>query len=392
MHENPSVTESLSRALNNLYDPTYEPEARLRRALGAATHEALQAKLLATISDLAPSSDCPSDAPTLRYHRILHHRFVQGWTLAHTAEELGISVRHLSRQQKEAIAWLASRIESTREPERQPWMSVVRREIDAVLEETPGAITDLGEVLDRVRELAKPLAQARQIDLTVERAPGNVLVAGPATLVEQAILVTFDRMTATEASRAEPTRAGIVSGQEPGNQASVSIAVMPPRTDQEPSDYLGDELLSRQGGSRTWRVTKEKAECVLHLPAMQPVTILLIEDNQDLFYVYQRYVRGTPYRIVHLTDVSDLTEALHSARPDIIVLDIMLPEGDGWQILTRLHQSPETRDIPVIVCSVVRAQELAIALGAAVYLPKPVQRDQFIDALNRVRSLPPERT
>lgn len=386
------IVESLAEALNNLYDPGYEPHPALQRALHVATHEAMRARLMRLITDLAPDPRCPEDAPTRRYHCILRHRFVDGWTLAHTAEELGISVRHLSRQQKEAIAWLASRLEGAPEPEGQPWMAEVRRELDAVMEETPGAVTDLKDVLGRVRQVADPLAAARQVDLTVKDAPYNLLVASPATFVEQAILVTFDRMTADEPAPAPPAHATIEAEQASDNQVKVRITLSPPRTEQEPNDYLVDELLGRQEGTRAWRVSEHEAVCELCLPAMRPVTVLLIEDNQDLYYVYRRYTRGTPYRIVHMTDPADLWETVQSAQPGIIVLDIMLPDGDGWQILTHLHQRPETRRIPIVVCTVVRAQELAKALGAAAYLAKPIQRDNFIAALDRVRPRPTAHT
>jgi len=392
MADTTPLADSLAEALSNLYDPGYKPEPVLQQALRVTTHDAMRARLTRLIGDLAPDADCPADAPTRRYHGILHHRFVEGWTLARTAEELGISVRHLSRQQKDAIAWLASHIEDIPNLEEQPWMTEVRREIDAVLEETPGAVTSLRQILDRVHQVAEPLTRARHVALTVEPAASNLLVAGPATLIEQAILVTLDRMTAGAPPCPQSARAVIESEQAPGNQALVRITITPPRTDQEPTDYLVDELLSRQGSSRTWRVTDREAECGLYFPAMRPTTVLLIEDNQDLYYVYRRYTRGTSYRIIHLTDISELAGALHSARPDIIVLDIMLPKGDGWQILTHLHQSPETRHIPIVVCTVVRAQELAKALGAATYLAKPVQRDEFIAALDRVRPHPPART
>jgi len=387
MGDTSQIADPLSEALTNLYDPGYAPEPALQRALGVSTQEEMRTRLVRLISELAPDEACPEDAPARRYHRILHRRFLDGWTLARTAEDMGISVRHLSRQQKEAVAWLASRIGEADDPEGQPWKAEVRREIDAVMDDAPGAVTALGEVLARVRQVVAPLAAARRVNLSVEDAPCHLLAASPSTLLEQAILVTFDRMTANE-SEYGPADATISVRETLDAEAAVTFTLSPPRTDQEPSDYLVDELLLRQGGTRVWRVTEGKAFCELRLPAMRRATVLLVEDNQDLYYVYRRYTQGTPYRIQHVPNASQLTEAIRSTRPDAIVLDIMLPDGDGWQILTHLHQSPETRDIPVIVCSVVRAQELARALGAAAYLAKPVQRDEFIAALDRVHPRP----
>ena len=79
-------------------------------------------------------------------------------------------------------------------------------------------------------------------------------------------------------------------------------------------------------------------------------------------------------------------EIVEDFAPDVIVLDIMLPDVDGWELLALLHEHPVARSIPIIVCSVVREEDLALALGAALYLPKPVERQQFIRALDQVLS------
>jgi CheY-like chemotaxis protein len=62
----------------------------------------------------------------------------------------------------------------------------------------------------------------------------------------------------------------------------------------------------------------------------------------------------------------------------------MLPDVDGWDLLMHLHEDPTTREIPVIVCSVVREGKLALSLGAALHLPKPVEPCQLIQALDQV--------
>jgi CheY-like chemotaxis protein len=64
----------------------------------------------------------------------------------------------------------------------------------------------------------------------------------------------------------------------------------------------------------------------------------------------------------------------------------MMPGYDGWQVITDLKSDPETRDIPVIICSIVEDEEKGYSLGATDYLVKPILEDDLLDALNRLNS------
>jgi DNA-binding response OmpR family regulator len=71
-----------------------------------------------------------------------------------------------------------------------------------------------------------------------------------------------------------------------------------------------------------------------------------------------------------------------------VVLDILLPGLDGWQVLARLREDPATVGIPVVVVSVVDDRARGTELGAAAYLVKPLDRDELVTALRRVGALP----
>jgi CheY-like chemotaxis protein len=62
----------------------------------------------------------------------------------------------------------------------------------------------------------------------------------------------------------------------------------------------------------------------------------------------------------------------------------MMPEMDGWELLQRLRNHPQTADIPVVICSVINNPDLAYSLGASLFLPKPVSRDDVLEALRQL--------
>ncbi len=124
----------------------------------------------------------------------------------------------------------------------------------------------------------------------------------------------------------------------------------------------------------------------ISLPAIGKRTVLVVEDNPDMVYFYRRCTTGTSYRVVHVPVAQDVFESAADTRPDVIVLDVMLPDVDGWQLLSHLRGQAETRDIPIVVCSVVKEESLAIALGATAFLGKPVSPNDFVQALGQALS------
>jgi len=122
----------------------------------------------------------------------------------------------------------------------------------------------------------------------------------------------------------------------------------------------------------------------LKFPSVERVTVLVVDDNQDMIRLYRRASEGSNYRIVPYVDGQDLFDAIQTTAPDVIVLDVMLPRQDGWDLLMQLHANQVTRYIPVIICSVVKEAELAYALGAAKFISKPVLPQDFIQALDQI--------
>jgi PAS domain S-box-containing protein len=112
--------------------------------------------------------------------------------------------------------------------------------------------------------------------------------------------------------------------------------------------------------------------------------ILAIDDDPQIISLYERYLEPKGFQVIGLSDPAKAKERVKQLKPFAITLDIMMPGYDGWQVLTDLKSSPETRDVPVVVCSIVEDEEKGFSLGAADYLVKPVLEEDLLASLDRL--------
>ena len=131
----------------------------------------------------------------------------------------------------------------------------------------------------------------------------------------------------------------------------------------------------------------------LPLPLVEPAaplgtselpTVLLVDDDRASLDLMSAYLAGSSVRVVRAHDGVEALVETGRSLPAAVVLDIRLPRLDGWEVLTRLKADGATRDIPVVVASIVDERARGLSLGASAYLLKPVRRDDLLDALRSV--------
>jgi CheY-like chemotaxis protein len=110
--------------------------------------------------------------------------------------------------------------------------------------------------------------------------------------------------------------------------------------------------------------------------------ILIVEDNPGVRELYERYLQGSSWRAILLANPAETLTQAQELRPAAIILDVLMPQTDGWSVLQTLRATPELAHTPVIICSVINDPELATALGAAASLKKPLSRLELMDALH----------
>jgi len=113
------------------------------------------------------------------------------------------------------------------------------------------------------------------------------------------------------------------------------------------------------------------------LPGESPL-VLVVEDSEAAAELLAETLRQAGYRVAIERSGERAVRRAIELRPHAITLDLMLPKVDGWDVLRALKDTPATRDIPVVIISVLDDHSVGFALGADDYLVKPVGRDALL--------------
>ncbi|MCX6138282.1 MAG: response regulator [Ignavibacteriales bacterium] len=119
-------------------------------------------------------------------------------------------------------------------------------------------------------------------------------------------------------------------------------------------------------------------------PRVDGVKVLCIDDDPDVIEILKGYLIPEGYEVTGASSGDEGITLAAELRPALITLDIMMPQKDGWQVLRELKQNPVTRDIPVVIHSIIENKPLAVSLGAVDVMPKPVEPKTLLDLVSRV--------
>jgi CheY-like chemotaxis protein len=119
-----------------------------------------------------------------------------------------------------------------------------------------------------------------------------------------------------------------------------------------------------------------------------PPAVLIVEDDMTCVYLWQRYMKRSGFRAISTQEGKGALDMARREKPDLVVLDVMLPDTDGWEVLQALKADPSTCDIPVLICSALREEKRSVAKGADGYLQKPILYEDFLEALSSLHMEP----
>ena len=402
------LVDQLRAALRGMYDPIALGASPLVGLLGLSGRAnpslALRDLLTDAIEAMRPGSEVPADARAWRYYEVLLCRYVHQCSQQEAGDHLGLGVRHVRREERAAIEVLAARLASecdvgpaagsaeiaeVDEPESLPAPCPVGRDLDWLRGQRPVEAADVAHVVRQAMALLGPVARQHQVRLHAHLGNGAMAAAVDEVALRQAILcatkAAIDGFGARHLSievRSDDCQVHISIASDPRCGSHSQIA------ENAENLVLARRLIAAAGGIVVSRSHRVAPSISISLPLASTVPILVIDDTMDALQLYERYVVGTRYRLLAFVSVNEGLEAALRFRPAAVLVDVVMPDVDGWQALSCLRSQPTLLGVPIVVCTILAQEELARSLGADAYLRKPVTRSGFVDILDQVTAGP----
>jgi CheY-like chemotaxis protein len=395
--EQEQFAERVQDALAHFHDRAYLQLHPLTRVLLSGPPDGregahLQRRLLASIEELTPRLGAHADVPEWRRARYLFLRYVERLNHEQVVAALGISHRQGHRDHHEGVASLASLLWSQRpdgERDEAPAALTFERLVEAQAQRlaTGGSHgpSDLVAALERAVATTRELVASRGIRVSVSVPPDL-----PPAMVDEAALgqVVLAIFSLGVAGCAGPELTVEVSSDGQSLRLAAAPIRRPLGEDEARLGVIG-RLLEPQLGRVAVVERAGGTSLELVLPLARAREVLVIDDDPDFVRLLSRYLVGHPYRAVTATGAEEALRLAAERAPDLVILDVLMPSHDGWELLRELRTLPGLASVPVLVCSVLADRALARSLGAVDVLPKPVSQRGLLAAIE-AHLRPPE--
>ncbi len=401
----------VAEAYEHLYDLVYLrthpladlliPDPSLRRKEKAWR---LHHILLGVIDELDPGPHAPVFSREWRRHRLMVLRYVDGLDPQSVADQLAISRRHFYREHEVAIEAIASILwqrymerpsmgarpfQAAREPTSPSRLELLR--LEAARLNQANRYASLPEVLQGAIQIVGEMARQKGVKVRMELEESLPGVGMDRSLLRQVLLGALSYLVEHLAGGEVQ-----VSVTQDKDHIRLSLRSLGIRTTRPPAQ-AGEEdvrlkMLQELAAMQEAQIRFVAGEqgitgFDLELPNAPPRTILVVDDNADVLQLFQCYLGQHHYQVVTAQTGAEAIELARKLQPYAITLDLMMPDQDGWDALQTLANQPQTRHIPIIVCTVLSARELALSLGAASFLEKPVTEQALLDALKALEGM-----
>ena len=390
---------TLREALLNLYNPFELKHNALQSILTDQEGELkkdLKLVLIDAINGLMPDKQTPYDTKAWKFYELLNYCFVDQIGQKEAAKNLLISLRTLQRLLPEAIETLAEQVASKYhltliDGEVEPLQKKDRPGEPAELDETwvketdslkakySGNIIDIHKMLKEISQILQPISGIDQNKVQIEIPEEAWLVMGQVTFLRQAVL------TAVSAFDRQKPGQIVITSEQKGSQGIIQIKGRGGENidNSARADILAALTNLMQMLKGSVEILRSTAELSIRLsfPAQKQYKIMVVDDNADAIRLVEKYLSSNIYTVTGVQDPEMVLSEIEKERPFLILMDVMLPNIDGWMLLSQIRLKPGLSKIPVIVSTILPQEHLSISLGADGFLRKPYSQQELLRVL-----------
>lgn len=341
------------------------------------------------IDELSPDVNTPVQSREWRRHRLLNMRYVDGLDAQEVAKKLALSRRQYYREQAWALEALANILWSQRQPEK---IAVVSPPGDSLLssEMTRLAVGDshanLTEVINGILLLLDRLFEAKYLRVYAELSDTLPSVSIGRALLRQVFMSLFGNLINIAAGG----ELHLTAQTHNNAHLVLTISIDPALalSSEQCANWLTEINQMMQAGHGELQAQwhgKYVSAFLLTLRTDHEFTVLVVDDSADMLAFYKRCLSPNGYEVRVTQNARAALEIVQETQPFCILLDLMLPDYDGWELLQSLLSHASTAMCPVIVCSVLKQRDLALALGATAFLTKPFTEQMLLNALDDLK-------
>lgn len=385
--------DEVKQALEHLYDFPFLQNHALVRAIPPASlkptenlGQRLRKDLMEAIESLNPGGEVYFRSPHARLYNLMHLHYVEAMTIQEVALELGISPRQAYRDLRrgqESVAlvlWDRYPLELNATTPSAVELSTMQSELARL--QADFREVDVLHLLQTAHKAVERLAQQHGKTLAFFPAAHAVQITSNPVLAQQVVVNLLSHTVQHAPSDHLMSRLSLkptLANWQISYQSSTPHHPFLPDIIDELTQLLG-WAVEINTDNMTYSIQ------ISFTPAKNRLmTVLIIDDNQGLVELLERYLSGHYCQVVSASSGSDGLAMAQKIHPDVMILDVMMPEMDGWELLQRLRSMNTFEATPIIVCSVFNDPELAYSLGASLFIPKPVSRDGILSALQELQ-------
>lgn len=353
---------------------------------GESAAHALRRNVMEAIETLNPGNQVAMRTNEARIYNLMHIYYIRRMSIQEAGMEVGISRRQIYRdlrtgyEQVAAILWQKIHQAGATKAVLEPLsLSPITMEMTHLEAEVHSI--DLKKLLEAALKAVQVLMERHNTYLDLHLPDDSVLISTNPTIAQQVLTLLLSQTI----QQVKPTYCAIDLDLQ-GIELILQCSFLPSNNDWAIPQY--DETVEVMMAKLRWKLQLNTPPLPFYvfIRALQSkLNLLIIDDNHGLIELLERYFADEKYYVMVAYDGETGLQLAQEKQPDAIIMDLMMPGMDGWELLQHLRTHTRTQHIPVIICSVINDPELAYSLGASTFVKKPISKESILKALSKLK-------